>query len=553
MSEEGKKRKNKIHTAVLLSVLILGVLIANFTGLDWGLPNHYSWAPDALHPYSVFRAMDQRFSGGWFDKYPPLQYMLNGLVYLPASRLLDAEEKAAIQEGIKTFFENPSLSKRLVEPRMDREALSLLITLGRCMNALMGVITVLALFLAGRELFGTGAGWMAALVAGSHPILIFYAHTMNTEAPYFMWSALGLYCYFRVLRRHDRWGYAGLGVFAALATATKEQAFGLFALLPFVLVYSRARNRVGARPSLKQIVRVVWDGKILLGAGVFVAATLLANNLVFNFGGYLDHLAFNAPGVSVLERMYPFTFGGCAELTWDTLVWIYRTATLPAVVLGLLGMVLVWRQEKGMVPLMILPAFSYFVIFILYIGFLTPRYVTPMFFPLALFAGRALIGLWKWRSIPSVPRRLAACALVVYFALLGGGISLCFKDDPRYEAETWMEDHLPSGAKILSFGSPMYSLCRLPENSAPYPVLRLEDLGKMKSIVKGAKPDCLIITLFHSNLFGTDPLIWIKPFQDKFKRMGYEIVKTVNPKWDHPALRYLFLNPWIVLVMKTRP
>ena len=86
-STEKEKPSFIKRAAWILSLLVLALLV-NCMYIDWGLPNFYSWAPDAIHPFMVVNAMDRHFSGGWFDKYPPLQYMLNAAVFLPVlSRL----------------------------------------------------------------------------------------------------------------------------------------------------------------------------------------------------------------------------------------------------------------------------------------------------------------------------------------------------------------------------------------------------------------------------------------------------------------------------------
>ena len=63
--------------------LIIGAsLVLNGVALWWGLPVGY-WPPDELTPKDVAVALAQRFSHGWFERYPPFQFYVLALINLP--------------------------------------------------------------------------------------------------------------------------------------------------------------------------------------------------------------------------------------------------------------------------------------------------------------------------------------------------------------------------------------------------------------------------------------------------------------------------------------
>ena len=64
-----------------LKALLAAALAVYLAGIWWGVP--WLWAPDELGPGIIFDAIDARFAGGWYDKYPPLQYYLGAIAYLP--------------------------------------------------------------------------------------------------------------------------------------------------------------------------------------------------------------------------------------------------------------------------------------------------------------------------------------------------------------------------------------------------------------------------------------------------------------------------------------
>lgn len=546
MADE-KTNRDRIRTRWVILLLALSFL-ANFLFIDWGMPNHYSWAPDAVHPYFIFHGMEKKFSGGWFQKYPPFHYILTAAAYLPAMAFCEGDDLDFLFQKASKVCEskvNPSVD--FLDRSTEREVTFLFILVGRGLNAFMETLLTLALFLWAGELFGKRAGWFAALIAAFHPLTIFYAHTMNTEAPYFMWAAFGLYFYARVLKRQDLLSYLGLGVCAALATSTKEQALGLFALLPPLIVYSRAVRIGDGSFRVKNLGRALGDRYILFGAGAFILTFVLANNLVFNFKGFMTHLEFNRPGVSVLQRVYPLTLEGCAGLTWESLKWLAETASWPMILICLFGLAVTALKDTRTALAHLLPALSYFVVFIGYIGFVMPRYMTPVFYVLAVFGGRALADLQGWARIPAAARAVVLSAIGTFIFMMGFWFTGLLKDDPRYEAEEWIESNIPQGSKVQFFVGPQNALCRLPPDRDYPPLLKFEDLARSKQLLPKIRPDYLVVHVFGERIFGTPPAKWLDGFRRNFRNLGYEIVKVCEPKWRHPALYYLHVNPHVIV------
>jgi len=60
--------------AIPLRRILLASLALNLLGVWWGLPG--KWAPIELLPEYVMGGLQQHFSHGWFDAYPPLHYFV---------------------------------------------------------------------------------------------------------------------------------------------------------------------------------------------------------------------------------------------------------------------------------------------------------------------------------------------------------------------------------------------------------------------------------------------------------------------------------------------
>ena len=269
-----------------------------------------------------------------------------------------------------------------------------------------------------------------------------------------------------------------------------------------------------------------------------------------NAKGYLDHVAFNAPGVSLLERVYPWTLNGYFGLVRETAAWIFQTASWPVFTLCMLGLAVTFWQNRRKTLVILLPAFSYFVVFLLYIGFVTPRYTTPIFFVLALFGEKLFKDLCSVKSVPGPVRGFAVAAALVYIMGMGIGVDLMFRDDTRYKTETWIREHIPEGATVRAFASPGSMVCRLPEGPVYYPVLRIDQVNLSRISPAMPPADYLVVHVFASNLSGHDPAGWEAGFRDKFKGIGYDLVEMNTARWDHPAGLYLFLNPTVFIAKR---
>ena len=100
----------------------------------------------------------------------------------------------------------------------------------RSLSVICGILTVIAAYLAGRELASRRAGLIAALLVAVNPYLIWYSQEARSYGMFAMWAAFGLYFFARALRRGDRASFAGWAAISALALATHY--FAAFIIAP---------------------------------------------------------------------------------------------------------------------------------------------------------------------------------------------------------------------------------------------------------------------------------------------------------------------------------
>jgi predicted membrane-bound mannosyltransferase len=125
----------------------------------------------------------------------------------------------------------------------------------RSLSAILGTLTVIAAYLAGRELASRRAGLIAAALVALNPYLIWYSQEARSYAALVAFGAFGFYFFARSLRRPTGRALAGWAAMSALALCSHY-----FAVFPIIgegaiLFASRARRR-RALPAITAVAAV---------------------------------------------------------------------------------------------------------------------------------------------------------------------------------------------------------------------------------------------------------------------------------------------------------
>ena len=223
-------RRNRDLTLALAGVAALAVVL-DVVGIGWGLPHPTGdWATDGLSPLGPLAlAWHVLHAEKWWGKYPPFHFLLLALVQAPYVAWLRLRGEIGAIGAVYPYG--------LAHPLL---ALGRLALLARLVSVAMGVATVVFTALTAAELFGLRAAVLAGLVLLSSPVTVYYAHTTNLDIPYLCWTTAGLWLAVRVVRGDAAVRtHVLLGAAAALAIATKDQAYACFALLPVPILWRR--------------------------------------------------------------------------------------------------------------------------------------------------------------------------------------------------------------------------------------------------------------------------------------------------------------------------
>lgn len=399
--------------------LLAGAAVLFLLGITWGLPSWRGWAGDEIRPNQVAAGLRRAFSGGWHTKYPPFHFYLLALFQAPLRALA----------GI-----GPVPAKGL-------DLNSWLFILSRLVSVAMALGAVAAIAEVGRSVSSPRAGLFAgALVATGAPF-VYFAKTANVEVPFLFWFALSLVFFVRLLDDHRLRDYLLFGACAVFAITSKDQAYGLYVLVPLAVLPSliRARTREGAR---RGIFAALLDRRILavLGLGLGLAAVIY--NWPFNFGGFLAHVHTLLGPQSEEAKAFANTPAGHFGNLIENLSHLRFCMGWPAFVAGGLGVVHALatsrdRERKLLFALAILGG-SYYLFFLLPILFSRDRYVLPLALLLALPAGRLLSAITlSGRPALRALGTLATASIFGFGILYALSVDRRMLHDARYDAEAF--------------------------------------------------------------------------------------------------------------------
>ena len=419
-----KSLRNKF---ILVAILLIAVFV-RFYAIEWGVPGVDQ--PRAYHPdermaplvLSRMVPAKNNFDPLYFIN-PSFHYYLYGIILSPITRA--AKVKAPWQVGSYSDFlyYSPSVKK-------------VWYLTGRILSALMGVLTVLGVFLLVRRLTGNEA--LALLSAGFlsiYPAHVIQSHYMVVDVPAVMWTVFALYV-FLIALDSSRIGWAiaagfvlGLGVSTKYTVVMIALPMIIFAAMKSWKLYQSSRKKSNAwrRPLF-----------ILSLCGLFSIAG-------FIFGtpySVLDLQQFL--GESGLHGIKKYnTFGFSLTTLFDTL--FFYGSGLPMMVLGLAGtFYMVFKKESRLWPLAIFVLLNMAILIFNASGYM--RHFVPMTPFLSILAAAMILDGLKYLSERKKAYRMVYSATIVAFGLytllyttyllinMGG-------DDPRNAASKWIKDN----------------------------------------------------------------------------------------------------------------
>jgi len=449
---------------VLVLLLAFGLLI---WGLDWGLSDA-SWAADELRPDWVRDVLHQGFGSGWYDKYPWLHY---AVLAVPVSAFDLADRLGILPAGSVASWAGQLALMRLV-------------------SVLMALGTLAAAFLCGVEVVGPGRAALAPLVLLLTPLFVYYGKMANLDMPALCWFAWALVAFLRIGRGGALRDYVWLGVAAAGAVATKDQAYANLALVGVGAVVMTAQQHEGSAWWTK-LGRALADRRVWAAAAAAALASAAFHNVVFNLAGFVSHIRL----LSTLGDLaiVPSTAGGYLALSSLTLALFRWSMGWPFFALAAAGAAAaVLRRERRRWLWLLAVPLSFHLSFTCVTRYVNDRYLFGGVFVLALFAGAAaadLLGAVRRRTAA----RLAVAASFVFALLYASSINVMMSLDARRAVKGWVAASTGARAVVGLVGRSY-----MPGIAPPIRTVVLEPSAEA---VRAAAPDVLILNARFARRF----------------------------------------------------
>jgi hypothetical protein len=406
-------------------------------GLFWGLPASDGWDDDGFAPRNFLTALALTYKHGSYFTYPPLHAFLLAILSLPGIAVALLHVPSFHQADVIAEFTKPGY-------------MTFFAVVGRLVSLTMSLGIIWSIGEMTRLVAGRRAGLFAAGACVLNFGLTYYGQVSNLDVPYLFWSMLALlWAMHAVVERAPRrfWGAA---LFAAAAVATKDLAYGLFALsLPAFLLLWFAIDR-WPRAHARKIAAT-----LLPAAVVALLLLLLVDGAITNPSGFVRRIAFLAGPASQDYAEYGQGPAGWLALLADMGRYFSRDYGIVAVTLAVLGLVAHTARTRASVLVAgLLPALA-ILSFTLCFNFAALRSDDRFLLPQAVLAC-VFIGIAAETLAFAAGMRLAARAALAVAALFALhqaiAINAALLFDPRYDAEAWMAAHIQPGETIETYG-----------------------------------------------------------------------------------------------------
>jgi 4-amino-4-deoxy-L-arabinose transferase-like glycosyltransferase len=423
---ESTKRRGSGAAWALAAILAAG-LILRLWGIRSGLPVALNLDEYAHFTVTAVNMFGDGLNPHYFQNPPGFTYLLHGLFSIAYLE----PPIHSVGKGIHHAFNTDATT---------------IYTIARVTSAVMGIGASLALYFAGRRLWGTGVALAAAAFLTFTFLPVHYSHFALNDVPTLLPLCIGLFGLSGVVLngRAVDYGVAGLGL--GLATGTKYTA----AALSVAIFVAWATHLYDDRERGKQEFKY-----LVLAAGVALLAFVIINPFaVIDHSKFFYDVRRQSDQSSKIAKLGTDDTNGWFYYAW-TLFWGFGVLPLLLAIGGAAAALKSdWRKS--------LPFVVFGLIVFLFMGKqlrFYARWMMPIYPVLAVFAAYGAAELGKWISARLGHRageRSPALAItaVMLIALVGPVIHVLHNDrvlsrtDTRQLAKQWVIENVPKDQKV---------------------------------------------------------------------------------------------------------
>jgi tetratricopeptide (TPR) repeat protein len=193
----------------------------------------------------------------------------------------------------------------------------------RMAAAVLTLLAALLVYAATREMFGTGAAFVALALLAFEPNLLAHGALVTTDAGISCFMFATIYAFYRYAKAPSAWRLLLVGVSAGLALSVKHSGIFVFPMLLLLAACEVIRQRVAARRNAEA---AIGSGKnVLRFASSLVAVTAVALAVLWAFYGFRyqarpEGLQLNPPLAEYARGLKPHEAWGISTLArWRVL------------------------------------------------------------------------------------------------------------------------------------------------------------------------------------------------------------------------------------------
>jgi hypothetical protein len=390
--------------------------------IAYGIPAIPSFSADELEPLDTLLASETGFRR-WNLRWPPLHAFFITLALQPF-------------RWAETLF-HLSLHDEVVVGAM--------YLVSRGLSVLLVGLALMLTFDVARMLAERRAGYFAAALLATSPLVVFFGSLSNLEVPHLFWVTLTFWAWLKLWQQRSVFWFAVFGASVGLSIAAKDQAYGYYVIAPFALALLVRRDR--ASHGDRSWLGALSDRRLVYVALSAVAAMAIGHALPFWLDRFVDRLAVLGAAPAQF-RIFSPSFEGYVALLSSTAKSFWWAAGSPLLVAFLMGMVTAVRRRQWLPCGLLLPAMTYSITFLAVILYVYDRFLIGWLPIAAAIGGIGLSALWGMR------RRGHRLGAVVVTAILAAGvvngvaINVVFHRDPRHEAWRWLQAQVPCGSSV---------------------------------------------------------------------------------------------------------
>lgn len=186
------------------------------------------------------------------------------------------------------------------------------------------VLLALFSFLTAREMFGTGAGFIALALVAFEPTLLAHGAMVATDAGLACFIVATIYAFYRYVKAPSLWRIGLVGIAAGLAAATKHSAILLLPMLVALALTELFRRRSDLNSAGSAKTETTGKRALRLGAAL-VAALAIAFVILwaiygFRYAARANGLQINPPLTETVRGLNPMEARGIMALAhWHLL------------------------------------------------------------------------------------------------------------------------------------------------------------------------------------------------------------------------------------------